>query len=449
MTQFEFYKSFLFVAELLLAEFLFVYRLKRRRFFVLRAVICIASCFLVAWWIPVPAENAIYVSSLFLLIFIYTVLVCNVMFGNSKITIIFCCLAGYTTQHLSYELYNIALTVMNATSASGFYGSGDFWNIFPNIAVFVTYLFIYALAYFMSSFFFGRKLADNEEVNLKSTFIFVFAIFILIIDIILNAVVVYNHRTDVQLYLIIISLYNVLCCLVSLYLQFEVALRRKMEKDFDAYREMFWQIKKQYALSKENIELINIRCHDLRHQIRELDGNRAITPGALKQIADSVSIYDSMVRTGNDALDIILTEKSLVCSKENIQFSCIVDGEKLGFIRPEDVYALFGNIIDNAIEAVRGVESAKRTISLRVRMIGDMLVVGASNYYSSEIKTEDGIIVTSKEDKQCHGFGLKSIRYICEKYGGSMEIETDHNVFTITLLFFVGSGRNTRDVERR
>ena len=155
-----------------------------------------------------------------------------------------------------------------------------------------------------------------------------------------------------------------------------------------------------------------------------------------------------MVRTGNDALDIILTEKSLVCSKENIQFSCIVDGEKLGFFSDEDVYALFGNIIDNAIEAVRDVEPSKRTISLRVRMIGDMLVVGASNYYASAIKRSGGEIVTSKDDKNHHGFGLKSIRYICERYGGSMDIKTDNNVFAITLLFFVRGDAGGEEKER-
>ena len=447
MTQFEIYKSFLFVAELLVAEFMFVYRLPKRRYFPLRAIAGILSCFGVAFALPVLSENAIYTSVLFLVIFAYTVLVCKVLFSNSWITLIFCCLAGYTTQHLSYELYNIALSIMNVPATDGFYGSGE-GNLFPNIAVFVTYLFIYVIAYCVSYFLFSRKLAGSGDINLKSTFIFVFAVFILIIDIILNAVVVYNPRPDMTLHAIIISIYNVLCCLVSLYLQFEVALRRRIEKDYDAMRDMVEQQKKQYALSKENIELINIKCHDLRHQLRELEGSRAITPGALKSIADSISIYDSMVRTGNDALDIILTEKSLVCSKENIQFSCIVDGEKLGFFSDEDVYALFGNIIDNAIEAVRDVEPSKRTISLRVRMIGDMLVVGASNYYASAIKRSGGEIVTSKDDKNHHGFGLKSIRYICERYGGSMDIKTDNNVFAITLLFFVRGDAGGEKKER-
>ena len=240
MTQFEIYKSFLFVAELLVAEFMFVYRLPRRRYFPVRAIAGILSCFGVAFALPVLSENAIYTSALFLVIFAYTVLVCKVLFSNSWITLIFCCLAGYTTQHLSYELYNIALSVMNVPATDGFYGSGE-GNLFPNIAVFVTYLFIYVIAYCVSYFLFSRKLAGSGDVNLKSTFIFVFAVFILVIDIMLNAIVVYNPRPDMTLHAIIISIYNVLCCLVSLYLQFEVALRRRIEKDYDAMRDMVEQ----------------------------------------------------------------------------------------------------------------------------------------------------------------------------------------------------------------
>ncbi len=436
MTQFEFYKSFLFVIELLIAEFIYVYRFRKHDRFILRAVIGIAACFLFAFLLPVLSDDAFYCSLLFLMIFAFSILICKILFQESWLTVLFCCLAGYTTQHLSYEIYNIVLTLMNVSASNGFYGSSNFWEIFPNLFVFTVYLFIYVAAYCLCFFFFSTKLKQHEEISIESTFIFAFTIFILIIDILLNAIIVYNPMADGRLYVIIIGAYNVLCCFVSLYLQFEVALRRKIEKDFDTIQEMWNQAKKQYALSKENIELINMKCHDFKHQIHTFGDRQTVSPVALKELEDSISIYDSIVKTGNDALDIILTEKSLLCNKEKIQFSCIVDGEKLNFIKTEDVYALFGNIIDNAIEAVLKVEPSKRTISLRVKMIGDMLVVSTSNYYQEEVIKQDGVIQTLKEDKRYHGFGIKSIQYICERYGGDVSIKTENNIFTINLLFF-------------
>ena len=436
MTQFEFYKSFLFVIELLVAEFIYVYRLRKSTRFSIKAVICIIACFLFAFILPVLSNDAFYCSLLFLLIFAFSIFALKIMYNESWLTLIFCCLAGYTTQHLSYELYNVVLTLMGVPASSGFYGTSNFWEIFPNLFVFTIYLCVYAGAYCACYFFFSSKLAKDEEIIIERTFIFAFTVLILVIDIVLNAIIVYNPMAGGQLYVIIISMYNVLCCFISLYLQFEVALRRKAEKNFDVIQEMWNQAKKQYALSKENIELINMKCHDFKHQIHALGDQKTVSPVAIKDLEDSISIYDSVVRTGNDALDIILTEKSLLCNKEKIQFSCIVDGEKLNFIKTEDVYALFGNIIDNAIEAVLKVEPSKRTISLRVKMIGGMLVVSASNYYNDELAPSDGEIVTTKDDKNYHGFGIKSIQYICERYGGDVNIKTESNIFTINLLFF-------------
>lgn len=439
MTQFEFYKSFLFVAELLFAEYLYVHRFRARSHFLVRMLLGVAASFLFAFLLPVLSENAVYCSLLFLLIFGFTVLVCKFVYKENMLTVLFCCLAGYTTQHLSYEIYNTVLVFMNVSATSGFYGTSTFWDIFPNLFIFSVYVFIYVGAYFICYFLFSSKLDDGDEIYIEKSFIFVFAIFILIIDILLNAIIVYNPIDGGKIYVIIISVYNILCCVVSLYLQFEVALRRKIEKDFDAMQEMWNQAKKQYAMSKENIELINMKCHDFKHQIHTLGKHQTVTPGALKELEDNISIYDSIVKTGNDALDIILTEKSLLCNKENIQFSCIVDGEQLNFIKTEDVYALFGNIVDNAIEAVLKVEPSKRTISLRIKTVDNMLVVNASNYYEEGLVYKNGEIQTSKKEKFYHGFGIRSIQYICERYGGEVNITAENNIFTINLLFFLDS----------
>ena len=65
-----------------------------------------------------------------------------------------------------------------------------------------------------------------------------------------------------------------------------------------------------------------------------------------------ISIYDSMLKTGNEALDVIFAEKSLVCRKNDIKLNCMIDGAKLSFMENTDIYALFGNLMDNAIEAI-------------------------------------------------------------------------------------------------
>lgn len=439
MTQLEVYKSFQFMAELLLAESLFVFRLRRRSLPWLRIPVGIGLCFLFSWLFPVLSTDAFYCSFMFLAIFAFTILICKGVFKETWLTVVFLCIAGYTTQHMTYELYSLALNLMgaNADTPMGFYGS-EFAGTFSNPFLAVVYFYIYIVTYFLSFFFFGRKIKERDSVQLKSSFIFMFAILIVAVDIILNALVVFNIASDGNsLYLIIVGIYNILCCIIALYLQFEVSLRRKLETTLDTVQQIWHQVKEQYAISKENIALINMKCHDLKYQIRSLEGGEAISSTALKDIADRISIYDSAVKTGNDALDVILTEKSLHCNKNGVKLSCIVDGEKLDFMAEEDIYVLFGNIIDNAIEAVLKLDASKRVISLHVKAIDGLLTIRVYNYYGDSISFQNGLPQTTKEDKRYHGFGIRSIQYICEKYDGDLSIKTENNVFTINILFFL------------
>lgn len=73
---------------------------------------------------------------------------------------------------------------------------------------------------------------------------------------------------------------------------------------------------------------------------------------ALDEISREVGVYDSVVKSGSDAPDTILTGKSLYCEKHGITLSCIADGRALDFVEPTDPHSFFGNALDNAIEVV-------------------------------------------------------------------------------------------------
>lgn len=437
MTQLEFYKSYQFLLELLIAECLFTYRLSRRRFFALRAVAALAACWALFRFFPILSENAFYISFMFLVLFAGTVFAFKFLYKETWLTIVFCCIAGYTVQHMTYELYNLAMTAMNFNSNSpmGFYGSK--WSpMFSNPVLLMLYLVLYAAVYFGMYWAFGRQIKRHERLRLKNAFVFVFVVLILVVDILLNAIVVFFLAEEENiLYLIIVGIYNVLCCVFALYLQFEVALRRQLQTALAALRQLRSKEREQYETSKENIRLINMRCHDLKHQIRHIGQTAEISSSAVSEIEDLISIYDSTVKTGNDALDVILTEKSLLCNKNGVKLSCIVDGDKLSFMKEEDIYSLFGNIVDNAIEAVLKVPQDKRTISLHVKTVDGMLLVRESNYYADDILFEDGIPLTTKEDKRYHGYGIQSIKYICDRYDGELNISAEGSVFTISLVF--------------
>ena len=142
-----------------------------------------------------------------------------------------------------------------------------------------------------------------------------------------------------------------------------------------------------------------------------------------------------MLKTGNEALDIIFSEKSLLCLKNDIRLNCMIDGEKLFFMKDVDLYVLFGNVLDNAMEAVEKIESKeKRIISMNVYAENGALKIFTSNYYEGELViNEYGIPNTTKNDKEYHGIGLRSVALIAESYGGKSKIKAEDGIFSLEI----------------
>lgn len=225
-------------------------------------------------------------------------------------------------------------------------------------------------------------------------------------------------------------------CVYILYSVFEIVYNRRLQENVLAIERLRASEARQYQMSRENIEAINIKCHDIRHQIRHFaDAGEAIDKDALASIAREVNVYDSVVETGNEALDTILTEKSLACSNEDIVLSCIADGAALDFMSPSDIYSFFGNALDNAIEAVRQVsDPERRNITLNVARQGKMVAVSIENFYELMPKFQDGLPTTTKANKANHGFGVKSMQATCARYNGLLHVGAKDGVFYLNAL---------------
>ncbi len=226
-------------------------------------------------------------------------------------------------------------------------------------------------------------------------------------------------------------------CIALLTLQNLMEKKRHTDQELEIVQRMCYRQREQFQMSKENIEIINRKCHDLKHQIAALKTIRdpAEIDRQVEEMEQAVMIYDSMVHTGNAVLDVVLTEKSLYCEAHKINLTCLVDGKALAFVEAVDLYTLFGNALDNAIESVmRQQDKQKRIIQVASYEEKGMLLVRFRNYCDQIPEMIDGVPVTLKGDKEYHGFGLKSIRYTAEKYGGGMSIQTGPNFFTLQIL---------------
>ncbi len=156
----------------------------------------------------------------------------------------------------------------------------------------------------------------------------------------------------------------------------------------------------------------------------------------LESIEDAIRIYDTKMKTGNTSLDILLQEKSLICAKNSITFDCIIDGKQLKFIKDSDIYSLFGNILDNAIESCLKLENKdQRTITLKVKKIANGVFCYEENPIYTPIYFKDGLPISTKGDNRYHGFGMKSIANIVNSYQGTMKIKSERNRFCLSIFF--------------
>ena len=214
----------------------------------------------------------------------------------------------------------------------------------------------------------------------------------------------------------------------------------EQEKQIGVLHQLWRQDRAQFESVKANMDVINMKCHDLKHILDRIEDK--LTGEEAASLREAIQFYDANIKTGNEVLDVVLCEKAMTCQKSGISFSCMADGEKLDFLTPVQTYTLFGNIIDNAVEAVKPLPLEERVISLSCWEEKDSLVVEESNYFSGRLELDHGLPATSKGDSSRHGFGTKSIQYIAAQYGGTMDIKVVDNMFFLTVRFPLGRNRD-------
>lgn len=227
-----------------------------------------------------------------------------------------------------------------------------------------------------------------------------------------------------------------LLLIVILYMQNELFKKSVMRQELELMNLLWKNKQEQYELTKENIALINQKCHDLKHQIhalRKLDKEEF--DKYLCEIEGSVQIYESIVKTGNDVFDTILTEKSLYCKERQIKVCCVADGSQMDFIETIDLYAILGNAMDNAIEAVeKFAEPEKRQIDVMIYRQQNFLVMNFINPVAEKLVYEEGLPVSTKGDRKYHGFGLRSMSHFVKKYDGFLNISEEDGCFSLKIM---------------
>jgi len=223
-----------------------------------------------------------------------------------------------------------------------------------------------------------------------------------------------------------------------LFAQFERIQQAATEKELASIQSSLDAQHRQYLAAKEDMEQVARAHHDLKHQVEviraELDPGRAAASFA--QLESSIEQMGQQYHSGNAVLDVVLTTKGRVCSAEGINFTAVTDGSLLAGMSSMDIATLFGNALDNAIEASRHVpDTDRRLIRLALFRRGQMTVIRVENWFDGHLNIDaGGRLTTIKQDTVRHGWGVKSIQWTARHYGGQAITLVEDHWFTLTIL---------------
>ncbi|MCM1166502.1 MAG: GHKL domain-containing protein [Lachnospiraceae bacterium] len=181
--------------------------------------------------------------------------------------------------------------------------------------------------------------------------------------------------------------------------------------------------------------------HDIKNHLVTIDSYLEINniDQARNHISEVLGIYQNkaeIVHTGFPAVDGLLNFKFRSAENLGIKVNIKADLPSDFNFSTFDLTVILGNLVDNALQAVSHVEQEK-FIDLRMKCSKGMLIIKIANPYKNPIKREAGKIVTTKADKENHGFGLRNVNEVLERYNGTSSIDEGSDIFTVTVALYL------------
>lgn len=410
----------MFQLQIFFVSLLFCYRCERRRNFARRLSLLGSTGFLFFFFVPrIPLG---FLNLSFTLVFLANSLI---MWGCFRIS---------WRQILFYDavaglLQNLVAKLVTLFSICGWVEERTLGQLMIS-----TLLFVWSILLFYMIFL--RKTEDNYNFKIPGLkFAVLLSVYILV-------VLLYSPFADwyfsEALARVFLCLNFITIDLISLFMAFGVFEKSYLENEKEIMERLLHLQKSQMQQSTDNVESLNRKCHDMLRTL-ELMGEETTSTERKKYIEDlkkTVRVYDLDCKTGNKALDVLLIKYGLICEEQKIRFTYMVDGEALSFMEDCDIYSLFGNALENAIESLTAEkDETKRILEVLLKRRDDFVVAEIGNYFSGEVLLKDGWPETTKEDDDCHGYGIKSMRYVTEKYGGNLYVGKENHFFVVRAMF--------------
>lgn len=222
--------------------------------------------------------------------------------------------------------------------------------------------------------------------------------------------------------------------------QWEQTQMLLMRQKFD------YKIMEEISLSNQ---VLNQRQHDFKQHIFTLkfladEGQYGEVQEYCRALLNQ-PLEAGDIQTGNPVVNAIVNQKSALAREQGVKLE--VAPVQLPVSLPVeniDLSVLLGNLLDNAIEACAEIRNA--TVNVKLKVSPGYLSIRVQNPVAGDLNHSNPQLMSTKENSQCHGWGLPSIRSIAEKYSGEMSVEMKKNSFQATVTLFFETGNPSTEI---
>ena len=196
---------------------------------------------------------------------------------------------------------------------------------------------------------------------------------------------------------------------------------------------------RRFETMQQSRDKIRALRHDLLHHLQMLQhfaltGNTEQLVDYIGRMNEQIEIATRGVNTGNDAVDAILDFMIEKAKREGAAITVKSSIPKEEFISIYDINILLSNLLDNAIEGVKG--CSDKEIHLNIKTEQGLLCICVENQYDGILYQEENRYLTRKNEDG-HGIGLQNVSDIVDKYHGIMKIETENHIFKVNLILYL------------
>ena len=336
----------------------------------------------------------------------------------------------------------LCVAIMNLAEFSVFFITSSFLNVAVNqyendMVLFVEEAFASKFIYFVllaiiASFSKKTKSKDGLLSSIILTILPAMTFFITVVFRYLNIYYESNAKTNM---LFISSEILMFVAIVVVFFVHERTINNQKKLHDMEMAEQKQTINFEYLdILEKKDEETRIFIHDIRNNLINISNLTAEenVKQYIQDIYDKSNEISIKAKTKNRVLDVIINKYALLCKDKNIRFITVSVNENLSFINDYDLSAILDNILKNAVECAE--KETNPHVELTLDCDEKFHKIILRNSCSNEPVSEKNNLVSTKENKKLHGYGMRSVAKALKNYNGEFEWMFENNEFRIVIL---------------